>query len=118
FASGAPRKSRSGPIQAHAEPQTRPSLSNSALTCAGSMWAGSSMGISIDVNPHFLKVLKSAVLWLVKGEVNRKVLMPNLIVEMFSHSVRQWPNPVKAFSEADLAACCQRPHEIPTPRMV
>jgi hypothetical protein len=45
------------------------------------MCEGSSTGISTVSKPHFLKVLNSLVLSLVKGEVNRKVLMPNLIKE-------------------------------------
>src|ERR1051325_8833087 len=66
-------------MQAQTEPQTRPCLSNSRLTWAGSMCEGSSTGISMDLKPHFLKVGKSRVLLLVNGEVNRKVLMPSLI---------------------------------------
>src|SRR5258705_6524790 len=68
-------------MQAQAEPQTNPCLSNSSFTKAGSMCDGSSMGISTVANPHFLNVLKSLVLSLVKGEVNKKVLMPNLIMD-------------------------------------
>src|SRR2546423_3650072 len=70
-------------MQAQTEPQTSPSLSSSALTWAGLMCERSSTGISIDWKPHFLKVLNNAVLSLVKGEVNRKVLMPSLIVEKY-----------------------------------
>src|SRR5579859_5448447 len=67
-------------MQAHTEPQTRPCWSSSRLTWAGSMWAGSSTGISTVSKPHFLNCLKSFVLSLVKGEVKRNVLMPNLIM--------------------------------------
>src|SRR6476660_5991124 len=68
-------------MQAQTEPQTKPCLSSSDLTCAGSMWEVSSTGISIDSKPHFLKVLKRAVLSLVKGDVKRNVLIPSLIME-------------------------------------
>src|SRR2546430_218073 len=66
-------------MQAQTEAQTSPWLSSSRFTCAGSMCDGSSTGISTVSKPHFLKVLKSFVLSLVNGEVNKKVLMPNLI---------------------------------------
>src|ERR1043166_7579301 len=66
-------------MHAQTDPQTRPCLSNSCFTCPGSMCDGSSTGISIVSNPHFLKRGKSFVLSLVKGEVKRKVLIPNLI---------------------------------------
>src|ERR1043165_9573075 len=79
--SGVPRKSRSGPTQAQAVPQTSPCLSKSRFTCAGSMWEGSSIGISMLSNPQRLNLGNSFVLSLVKGEVKRKVLMPNLIVK-------------------------------------
>src|SRR5262245_22178129 len=52
------------------------------------MWEVSSTGISTVSKPHLLNVLKSFVLSLVKGEVNRKVLMPNLIMD-FLHRLRQ-----------------------------
>src|SRR6266496_6128449 len=76
-----PRKSRPGPMHAQADPQASPYLSSSLFTKAGSMCEGSSMGISTVSKPHFLNVLKSRVLALVKGEVNKKVLMPNLILD-------------------------------------
>src|SRR5881394_546709 len=79
--SGVPRKSRPGPMQAQTEPHANPCLSNSAFTKAGSMCDKSSTGISTVSKPHFLNVLKSFVLSLVKGEVNKKVLMPNLIMD-------------------------------------
>src|SRR5438093_11342261 len=69
-------------MQAQAEPQTSPCLFNSSFTKAGSMCDGSSIGISTVSNPHFLNVLKSGVLSLVKGDVNRNVLMPNLIMDI------------------------------------
>src|SRR2546425_132760 len=71
-------------MQAQTEPQTSPSLSSARFTCAGSMCDGSSTGISTVSKPHFLKVLKSFVLSLVNGEVNKKVLMPNLITGKLS----------------------------------
>src|SRR5512137_2538266 len=84
---GVPRKSRSGPRQAQTEPQTRPCLSSSRFTCAGSMCDGSSIGISIVSKPHCLNCLKSLVLSLVNGEVKRKVLIPSLIIaEEANHS--------------------------------
>jgi len=49
-------------LQAQIEPQTSPFLSNSFLTLAGSMWAGSSMGISTVSAPHFLNWGNSLVL--------------------------------------------------------
>src|SRR5258706_9655993 len=67
-------------MHAQTEPQTKPCLSNSAFTCAGSMCEGSSTGISTVSNPHFLNCGNSFVLSLVKGEVNKNVLIPNLIV--------------------------------------
>src|SRR5438445_6285788 len=69
-------------MQAQADPHTSPCRSSSFFTKVGSIWDGSSIGISTVSNPHFLKVLKSGVLSLVKGEVNRKVLMPNLIMDI------------------------------------
>src|SRR3954468_6432210 len=83
-----PRRSRSGPMQAQTEPQARPFLSSSALTCFGSMWDGSSRGISTDWKPHFLNFGKSFVLSLVNGEVKRKVLIPNLII-VWPEAMRQ-----------------------------
>jgi hypothetical protein len=44
------------------------------------MWDGSSIGISMVSKPQRLYFGKSFVLLLVKGEVKRKVLIPNLIV--------------------------------------
>src|SRR4051794_2537223 len=66
-------------MHAQTDPQTSPFLSNSAFTCAGSMWLGSSTGISTVSKPHFLNCGKSLVESLVNGEVNKKVLIPNLI---------------------------------------
>src|ERR1051326_7555003 len=76
-------------MQAQTEPQANPCLSNSSFTKAGSMWEVSSTGISTVSKPHFLNVLKSFVLSLVKGEVNRNVLMPNLIKEFFDRLVER-----------------------------
>src|SRR6187200_1742339 len=76
-------------MQAQAEPQTSPFRSSSDFTYAGSMCEGSSIGISIVSKPHFLKRGKSLVLSLVKGEVNKKVLMPNLIVEFLNRLMKQ-----------------------------
>src|ERR1700722_5513407 len=75
-----PRRSRSGPMQAQAVPQTSPVLSNSRLTLCGSICAGASMGISTGSKHHSLNFGKSLVLFVVKGEVNRNVLMPILMV--------------------------------------
>src|SRR4051812_31844407 len=44
------------------------------------MCDGSSTGISMVSKPHFLNCGNSFVLSFVKGEVKRKVLIPNLIV--------------------------------------
>src|SRR3954465_11067700 len=66
-------------MHAQTDPQTSPFLSNSAFTCAGSIWLGSSTGISTVSKPHFLNCGKSLVESLVNGEVNKKVLIPNLI---------------------------------------
>src|ERR1051325_6184810 len=77
--SGVPRKSRPGPMHAQTEPQASLFLSSSRRTCAGSMCDGSSTGISTVSNPHFLNVGNSFVLSLVKGDVNKNVLMPSLI---------------------------------------
>src|SRR5687767_8455123 len=71
-------------MHAQTLPQTSPALSSSRFTCAGSMCDGSSMGISTDSNPHFLNCGKSFVESFVNGDVNRKVLMPNLMVRGFS----------------------------------
>src|SRR5260370_8628107 len=81
--SDVPRKSRSGPTQAQTVPQTRPCLSNSFFTWAGSMWARSSTGISTLWKPHFLKVGKRRGLSLVEGEGNKKELLPISILEYF-----------------------------------
>ena len=94
---GVPRKSRSGPRQAQTEPQTRPCLSSSRFTCAGSMCDGSSMGISMVSKPHCLNCLNSLVLSFVNGEVKRKVLMPSLIIEAEASSSGER---VKAFCAA------------------
>src|SRR4051812_26590878 len=78
-ASGVPRRSRSGPMQAQTDPQTRPFFSSSACTYFGSMWDGSSIGISTDSKPHFLNMGNSLVESLVKGDVNKNVLIPSLM---------------------------------------
>jgi hypothetical protein len=41
------------------------------------------MGISTDSKPHFLNVRKRRVLSFVNGDVKRKVLIPNLMLEIF-----------------------------------
>src|SRR5437660_7613154 len=69
-------------MQAQADPHTSPCRSSSFFTKVGSIWDGSSIGISTVSKPHFLNVLKSGVLSLVKGDVNRNVLMPNLIMDI------------------------------------
>src|SRR5215217_7964780 len=66
-------------MHAHTLPQTRPAFFTSALTYAGSMWLGSSIGISTVSNPHFLNWGKSFVESLVNGDVKRKVLIPSLM---------------------------------------
>src|SRR2546427_13115840 len=81
--SDVPRKSRSGPTQAQTVPQTRPCLSSSLFTWAGSMWARSSTGISTLWKPHFLKVGKRRGLSLGDGGGDKKVFMPNLLIETF-----------------------------------
>src|SRR4051794_10999959 len=82
-ASGVPRRSRSGPMQAQTDPQTRPFFSSSACTYFGSMCDGSSIGISTDSKPHFLNMGNSLVDSLVNGDVNKNVLIPSL---MAAHS--------------------------------
>ena len=62
------------------EPQASPALSNSRLTFCGSMCDGSSNPISTVSKPQLLNLGNSRVLCVVKGDVNRKVLIPNLIV--------------------------------------
>ena len=69
-------------MQAQIDPHARPALSRAARTWAASMWEGSSIGISTVSNPHFLNLGKSEALSVVNGEVNRKELMPNLMVEL------------------------------------
>src|ERR1043166_1969356 len=101
-ASGVPRKSRSGPMQAQTDPQTRPFSSSSAFTKAGSICDVSSTGISTVSKPHFLKVLNSFVLSLVNGEVNRKVFIPILI------SVRRACNGALQMSSAKENGCRRR----------
>ncbi len=93
-------------MQAQTEPHTSPCWSSSALTRAGSMWLGSSTGISTVSNPHFLKVLKRAVLLLVNGEVNRNVLMPNLILENVFGQPKQQAMAVKAFLDIRVPLNC------------
>src|SRR5688500_18407225 len=66
-------------MQAQTLPATNPDFASSRLTRAGSMWLGSSMGISTDSNPQRLNCGKSFVESLVNGDVNRKVLMPSLM---------------------------------------
>src|SRR5262245_52858863 len=83
-------------MQAQTEPHTSPFLSSSAFTRAGSMCDGSSTGISTVSKPHFLKVGKNLVLSFVKGEVNKKVLMPSLI--MRGREANQTHLPVKGIS--------------------
>src|SRR5437868_1853697 len=68
-------------MHAHTLPIARLFLSAAAFTAAGSMCAGSSMGISTVSKPHFLNVGKSTVLSVVNGETKRKVLMPSLMME-------------------------------------
>src|SRR5260370_41197582 len=75
-------------MQAQTDPQTRPFFSNSLCTYFGSMWEGSSIGISTVSNPHFLKVGKSLVESLVKGEVNKNVLIPSLMASHSAHAGR------------------------------
>src|SRR5258705_5394468 len=87
-ASGVPRRSRSGPMQAQTEPQTRPFFSSSACTYFGSMWEGSSTGISTVSKPHFLNMGKSLVESLVNGDVNKNVLIPSLMGAHSAHAGR------------------------------
>src|SRR6266576_2456625 len=75
-------------MQAQTEPQTRPFFSNSACTYFGSMWDGSSTGISTVSKPHFLNMGNSLVESLVKGDVNKKVLIPSLMSGHSAHARR------------------------------
>src|SRR3954464_11001981 len=63
-------------MQAQTEPMAMPALSAAAFTLAGSMWLGSSIGISIVSKPQSLNFLKSFTLSLVNGEAKRKELRP------------------------------------------
>src|SRR4051812_26530951 len=91
-------------MQAQTDPQTSPLLSSSAFTCAGSMWLGSSTGISTVSNPHFLNCGKSLVDSLVNGDVNKKVLIPNLI--SLSREAKETRAAVKARVQGlNLARC-------------
>src|SRR5690349_6603166 len=67
-------------MQAQTLPQTRPFFFSSRSISLGSMWLGSSTGISTESKPHFLNWGKSLTESLVKGEVKRKVLIPSLMV--------------------------------------
>src|SRR4051812_28717879 len=60
-------------------PIAMPALSAPAFTFAGSMWDGSSTGISTVSNPHFLNWEKSFVLAVTNGLTKRKELMPKRI---------------------------------------
>src|SRR3954454_16675460 len=66
-------------MHAQTLPQTKPFLSSAAFTFAGSMCDGSSTGISTVSKPHFLNLGNSFTLSVVKGDVNKNVLMPILI---------------------------------------
>src|SRR5688572_31722627 len=85
-------------MHAQTDPHTNPCLSNSRFTCAGSICDGSSIGISTDSNPHFLNCGNNFVLSLVNGEVNKNVLIPNLIV---SGDVMPTPLPCEALCAGD-----------------
>src|SRR2546426_10612156 len=97
-----PRKSRPGPMQAQTEPHTKPCRSSSRRTLAGSMWEGSSIGISTVSNHHFLNVLNKPVLWVVNGDVNRNVLMPILISIWSGQEARATQGGVKQGASASL----------------
>ena len=71
-----------GPMQAQTDPQARPARSSAFLTLTESMCSGASMGSSTVSNPHFLNLEKRRVLCVVKGDTNRKELMPNLMIEL------------------------------------
>jgi len=75
-------------MQAQTEPQTKPFFSSSPCTYVGSMWEGSSTGISTDSKSHFLNMVKSLVESLVKGDVNKNVLIPSLMGAHFAHAER------------------------------
>ena len=49
------------------------------MTFTESICSGASIGSSTVSNPHFLNLGKRLVDFVVKGDVNRKELMPNLI---------------------------------------
>jgi len=74
-----PRRSRPGPYAPHRLPQTRPLRSSSERTNLGSTCDSCSRAISTDSKPHLRKSGNSVVLALVKGEVNKNVLIPNLM---------------------------------------
>jgi hypothetical protein len=48
------------------------------------------MGISTESNPHFLYWANRRVLSFVKGEVNRKVLMPKFIRHVLLETQRRF----------------------------
>src|SRR4051812_28822362 len=85
-------------MQAQMAPQTSPCRSSSRFTYAGSMWAGSSIASSTKSKPHSLNCLKSFVLELVNGAVNRNVLMPNFIAICLRLEER-WKNFKLSFGE-------------------
>ena len=87
-----------GPSAAQTLPQTKPFLSSCAFTFAGSIWNGSSMAISTLSNHHCLNLGKSRVLRVVNGDVNRKLLMPNLICRVIFGKTNPTHLPVKGFS--------------------
>src|SRR5690242_2897737 len=99
-------------MHAQTLPQTSPALSSSALTLAGSMWDGSSIGISTDSNPHFLNCGKSLVDSVVKGETKRNVLIPNLMVGRIVRTPREisnGPGPAAARRRGAVAASLVQP---------
>src|SRR3954471_6670888 len=73
-------------MQAQTEPIAMPALSAAAFTLAGSMWLGSSIGISIVSNPQSFNFFKSFTLSLVNGEAKRNELRP----KRMGWSVLKW----------------------------
>jgi hypothetical protein len=76
-------------MHAHTLPHTSPAFFSAALMCDGVICDGSSIGISTLSNPHFLNWGKSFVDLSVNGDVNRKVLIPNLMGSELSAARRK-----------------------------
>src|SRR5262249_1994070 len=78
--SGVPRKSQFELKHGVTAPQAIPRRSKDALIQCESIFEGSSMGISTDSKPHFLKRGNNFTLSFVNGEAKRKVLIPKRII--------------------------------------